>query len=171
MRDMLHNSRFTRMRYNLRNITYEFIREKCKTNPILSAVGGLQMNVSNFSKMAYENKHNWTLGENKPKQTQLKANTNPISEMPKMNLSTYQTRDYSNKTAIRRIHNKPNQTQFFNSFIRLPYTLRGPAMNLKSPAKKSGHTPETKRRIFILRNLYAVYNVIFTNTDRRRRYE
>ena len=29
-----------------------------------------QMNVSVFSKMAYENKSNWTLGENKPNQTQ-----------------------------------------------------------------------------------------------------
>jgi hypothetical protein len=29
-----------------------------------------QMNLSAFSKMAYENKSNWTLGENKPKQTQ-----------------------------------------------------------------------------------------------------
>jgi len=25
-----------------------------------------QMNVNIFSQMAYENKHNWTLGENKP---------------------------------------------------------------------------------------------------------
>jgi len=29
-----------------------------------------QMNVSIFSKKAYENKHDWTLGENKPNQTQ-----------------------------------------------------------------------------------------------------
>jgi len=44
----------------------------CKTNPILSAVGGLQMNLSYCMKMAYEYKHNWTLGENKPNQTQSK---------------------------------------------------------------------------------------------------
>jgi len=31
---------------------------------------GAQMNVSIFSKMAYEYKSNWTLGENKPKQSQ-----------------------------------------------------------------------------------------------------
>jgi hypothetical protein len=42
----------------------------CKTNPILSAVGGLQMNVSILKEMAYENKNKWTLGENKPNQTQ-----------------------------------------------------------------------------------------------------
>jgi len=28
------------------------------------------MNASIFSQMDYENKHNWTLGENKPNQTQ-----------------------------------------------------------------------------------------------------
>jgi hypothetical protein len=32
-----------------------------------------KMNVSIFSKMAYENKSNWTLGQNKP-------NSNPISK-------------------------------------------------------------------------------------------
>jgi len=35
-----------------------------------------QMNVSIFSQMAYENKHNWTLSENKPNQTQFQ-NTTP----------------------------------------------------------------------------------------------
>jgi len=33
-----------------------------------------QMNVSIFSKMAYENKSNWTLGENKPNSNPIKAN-------------------------------------------------------------------------------------------------
>jgi len=33
------------------------------------------MNVSIFSQMAYEYKHNWTLGENKP-------NSNPIKACP-----------------------------------------------------------------------------------------
>jgi len=28
------------------------------------------MNLSNYSQIAYEYKHNWTLGENKPNQTQ-----------------------------------------------------------------------------------------------------
>ena len=46
----------------------------CKTNPILSAVGGLQMNLSILSKMTYDNKSNWTLGQNKPNQTQFKPN-------------------------------------------------------------------------------------------------
>jgi len=33
-----------------------------------------QMNVSIFSKMAYENKSNWTLGENKPNSNPNKPN-------------------------------------------------------------------------------------------------
>ncbi len=32
------------------------------------------MNVSIFSKMAYENKHNWTLGQNKPNSNPIKPN-------------------------------------------------------------------------------------------------
>jgi len=46
----------------------------CKTNPILSAVGGLQMNVSTVLTVAYENKSNWTLGENEPNTNPIKAN-------------------------------------------------------------------------------------------------
>jgi len=45
-------------------------QQKCKTNLILSAVVGLQMNLSILSKMTYQNKSNWTLGENKPNQSQ-----------------------------------------------------------------------------------------------------
>jgi len=39
----------------------------CKTNPILSAVGGLQMNVNPYNTKDYENISDWTLGENEPK--------------------------------------------------------------------------------------------------------
>ncbi len=36
-----------------------------------------QMNVSIFSKKAYENIANWTLGENKPNSNPIKPNTKP----------------------------------------------------------------------------------------------
>ncbi len=44
-----------------------------------------KMNVTTFIAKEYENKSNWTLGENKPNQTQFKANTKPIkaNKMPK----------------------------------------------------------------------------------------
>ncbi len=48
----------------------------CKTNPILSAVGGLQMNVSSLITVDYENKWQRRVRKNKP-------NSNPISEKPK----------------------------------------------------------------------------------------
>ena len=50
--------------------------KQTQSNPILSAVGGLLMNVTSLITVAYENKSNWTLGKNKP-------NSNPISEKPK----------------------------------------------------------------------------------------
>jgi hypothetical protein len=37
-----------------------------------------KMNVNSFITKDYENKHNWTLGENEPKTNPIKANTNPI---------------------------------------------------------------------------------------------
>jgi len=46
---------------------YNFL---CKTNPILSAVGGLQMNVTSFITKYYENKWQRRVRKNKP-------NTNP----------------------------------------------------------------------------------------------
>ena len=51
-----------------------------------------QMNVSIFSQMAYEYKHNWTLGENKPKRTQ----TNPICQRVKLMQSVYLQRIMKN---------------------------------------------------------------------------
>jgi len=37
-----------------------------------------KMNVTSFYTVDYENKSNWKLGQNKPNQSQYKANTNPI---------------------------------------------------------------------------------------------
>jgi len=45
--------------------------KRTQSNPILSAVGGLQMNVNLYNTRDYENKWQRTLGENEPK-------TNPI---------------------------------------------------------------------------------------------
>ncbi len=68
-----------------------------------------QMNVNSFITKDYENKHDWTLGENEPK-------TNPIYEMPKMNVSSSIRKDYENICLYKRGKNKPKtnpiQTQF-----------------------------------------------------------
>jgi len=66
------------------------------------------MNVNSLITIDYENKSNWTLGENKPNSNPIKPNSNPISKIPKMNVNIYYTREYNNKTAFRRGKNKPN---------------------------------------------------------------
>jgi len=76
----------------------------CKTNPILSAVGGLQMNSSLYTQTDYENNHNWTLGENKPNSNPIKPNL----KKAKMNVNSLITKDYrKNEVFVVRI-NKPN---------------------------------------------------------------
>jgi hypothetical protein len=47
------------------------------------------MNVSIFSKMAYENNHNWTLGENKPNQSQFPSKNSNNAKNFKNALSTF----------------------------------------------------------------------------------
>ena len=63
-----------------------------------------QMNVSIFSKKAYENIANWTLGENKPNSKPIKPKTKPIQSQIKpnsldaqMNVSLAITRNYNNE--------------------------------------------------------------------------
>ncbi len=49
----------------------------CKTNPILSAVGGLQMNVTNLLTNGYEKMDTWWSGKNEPKTNPNEPKTNP----------------------------------------------------------------------------------------------
>ncbi|HUU19374.1 MAG TPA: HNH endonuclease [Sedimentisphaerales bacterium] len=72
------------------------------------------MNVSIFSKMAYENKSYWTLGENKP-------NSNPIKpnfQNAQMNVNSLITKDYRKNDDFAVRKNKPNQTQFQTQRLR-----------------------------------------------------
>jgi len=101
-----------------------------------------QMNINQYNKKAYENKYNWTLGENKPNSNPIKPNyrkaqmnvnslitkdyrknddfavqknkpnSNPISVKPKMSVNAFSQKDYENETAFRPQKNKPKQTQF-----------------------------------------------------------
>ena len=63
-----------------------------------------QMNVSVFSKMAYENKSNWTLSENKPNSNPNKANFRKAQ----MNVNSLITKDYRKKDDFAVQKNKPN---------------------------------------------------------------
>ncbi len=62
------------------------------------------MNVSIYLQMDYENKHNWTIGKNKPNQSQSK----PISEKPKMNVNLTLTKNYRKNDDFTVRINKPN---------------------------------------------------------------
>ncbi len=96
------------------------------------------MNVSILSQKDYENKSNWTLGENKPNQSQFPKSQNECKltynkelqkkrrfRSPKkqtqfkanlldaqMNATSFITKEYENERLSRHGENEPNQTQF-----------------------------------------------------------
>jgi len=100
------------------------------------------MNVNSLITKDYENKHNWTLGQNKPnsnpnkpnlRKAQMnvnslitkdygknddfsvrinKPNSNPISVKPKMNANVYVIEDYENETAFRPKKTNPIKPNF-----------------------------------------------------------
>ncbi len=92
------------MRYNLRKITYEFIRVLCKTNPILSAVGGLQMNVNIYDRKDYKNFIPLAGQKNKPNSNPIKPNLRKA----KMNVNLTLIKDYRKKDDFAVRINKPN---------------------------------------------------------------
>jgi len=76
----------------------------CKTNPILSAVGGLQMNVTSFITKYYENKWQRRVRKNKPNSNPIKANFRNAQ----MNVSSLITKDYRKNDDFAVRKNKPN---------------------------------------------------------------
>jgi hypothetical protein len=106
-----------------------------------------QMNVNSYNTTYYENKSNWTLGQNKPnsnpikpnfKKAQMnvnsfttkdyrkydtfavrknKPNTKPIFSKAKMNASAFSQKDYENETAFRRIKNKPTSNPISKQLV------------------------------------------------------
>jgi hypothetical protein len=80
------------------------------------------MNVSIFSQMAYENKHNWTLGQNKPNSKPIQTQTNPICRMPKMSVNSILTKDYERNDIFAIPENKPNSNPIKPNFT---YPQRG----------------------------------------------
>ncbi|HUU16029.1 MAG TPA: hypothetical protein VMW72_02675 [Sedimentisphaerales bacterium] len=62
------------------------------------------MNVNIYNTRYYENKSNWTLGQNKPKQSQNKPNLRKA----KMNVNLYFIEDYRKKDDFTVRINKPN---------------------------------------------------------------
>ncbi len=63
-----------------------------------------QMNVNLYNTTDYENKSNWTLGENKPNSNPIKANL----KRAKMNVTSLITKDYRKEDDFAVQKNKPN---------------------------------------------------------------
>jgi len=76
----------------------------CKTNPILSAVGGLQMNVNSLITMNYKNFIPLAGQKNKPNSNPIKANFRKA----KMNINLYVIEDYRKNDDFAVRINKPN---------------------------------------------------------------
>jgi len=67
-----------------------------------------QMNVNLYNTMAYENKRDWTLGENKPNSNPIKPNV----KIGKMNISIAKIKDYDNEQRTINNERYSKQTQF-----------------------------------------------------------
>ncbi len=87
----------------------------CKTNPILSAVGGLQMNVSNIITMNYKNFIPLAGQKNKPNSNPIKPNL----QKAQMNVNLTLTKDYRKNDDFAVRINKPNFRKAQNERKRL----------------------------------------------------
>jgi len=93
-----------------------------------------QMNVNPYNRTDYENKSNWTLGENKP-------NSNPISLKAKRNANSFLQKDYENETAFRLRKNKPKQSQF-QTVHELVNRMKPKLLNFHLKIRKKPENPQ-----------------------------
>jgi len=78
------------------------------------------MNVNTYTRKYYENKRDWTLGENKPNSNPIQTQSNPILSAVgglQMSVNSILTKGYERNDIFAVPENKPNsnpkQTQFF----------------------------------------------------------
>ena len=84
------------------------------------------MNVTSLITVDYENKSNWTLGENEPKTNPIKPNFRKA----KMNISLYVTKDYENKSNWTLGENKPNSKPILSAIALAKADSKGAPMLL-----------------------------------------
>ncbi|UCF43080.1 MAG: hypothetical protein JSV99_10945, partial [Planctomycetota bacterium] len=94
---------------------------------------------------------NWTVGQNKPNQTQYKANTNPTFPDAQMNVTSSLTKPYENAPLRPRDKNKPNQTQFQNPHF--PFSPLALLIETPAPPKIPRQIPP--RASIIIRIIYT----------------
>ncbi len=85
-----------------------------------------QMNVNPYNTKDYENKSNWTLGENKP-------NSNPISVKAKMNVNLYVIKEYENQPRLPAPGKQTQSNPIPPTPVFTPKTNVAPKNNLKKP--------------------------------------
>ena len=82
-----------------------------------------QMNVNIYNTTDYENKSNWTLGENKPNSNPIQTQTKPICRMPKMSVNSILTKDYERNDIFAVPENKANSNPIKPCPERIEFTL------------------------------------------------
>jgi len=104
-----------------------------------------QMNVNFYSTKDYENKRNWTLGQNKPNSNPIKPNLRKA----KMNVNSLITKDYRKKDDFVVRINKPNLVRRrripkmnVNAFLQKDYENKPPS----GPKKTNPNKPNLVRR-------------------------
>jgi hypothetical protein len=115
----------------------------------------LKMSTTFFSKVAYENKHDSTLSQNKP-------NSDPICEKPKMNVNSILTTDYKNIRPCGGPTNKPNSKPIpqkpkmnLNSFLTKHYPNQP---LLQTPENKAKQTEFQNVEKLLAQVSYCHYN-------------
>jgi len=104
-----------------------------------------QMNVNFYSTKDYENKRNWTLGQNKPNSNPIKPNL----KKAQMNANDFITKDYRKKDDFVVRINKPNLVRRrripkmnVNAFLQKDYENEPPS----GPKKTNPNKPNLVRR-------------------------
>jgi hypothetical protein len=109
------------------------------------------MNVNKVLTKDYENKPNWTPGENEPKTNPIKANRRPLAGNPKLEIlnpkyairnTTYDTimQNKAKTKPIFKSEDRPQKTEYYRSCF-LGVCLAGPKhineMRIKAPPEKN----------------------------------
>jgi len=122
-------------RKSLRGVNYETTNYYMQNKPNFQKA---EMNIISAITKDYENKYNWTFGENKPNQTQFQ----PKNEANKPNQTQFQPKNEANK---------PNQTQF------------QPKNEADKPKQSQSYPPSDYPCVFEL----AGYNLVLRNDNCR----
>jgi len=81
------------------------------------------MNLNPYNTTAYENKHDWTLGQNKPNSNPIKPNLVRRRRIAKMKTSNVITKDYERNDIFAVPENKANSNPIKACPERIEFTL------------------------------------------------